>query len=44
MSHELIPNTGEISTTSRNLLMDEGGIRRAPRRLLYETSEKVGEC
>ena len=44
MSHGLIPNAGGISTGSRNLLMDEGGVCRAPRRLLDETSEKLGEC
>jgi hypothetical protein len=40
MSHELIPTTGGIGTGSRNLMMDEGGMRRAPRRAFNETSEK----
>lgn len=40
MSHELIPITGEVGTGSRNLMMDAGGMRRAPRRAFNETSEK----
>jgi hypothetical protein len=40
MSHELIPITRGIGTGGRKLMMDEGGMRRAPRRAFNETSEK----
>jgi hypothetical protein len=47
MSHELIPITRRIGTGSRNIMVDEDGMRRAPRRAFNETSEKEtvgGRC
>jgi hypothetical protein len=45
ISHELIPIAGGIGTGSRNLTIDGGGMRWAPRRPFNGTSEKetVGE-